>query len=29
VFFHDGAPDGAVGLADTEKTALAAFLDLL
>jgi hypothetical protein len=29
VFFHDGAPEGAVGLADTEKTALAAFLDLL
>jgi hypothetical protein len=29
VFFHDGAPEGAVRLADTEKTALAAFLDLL
>jgi hypothetical protein len=28
-FFHDGAPDGAVGLADDEKTSLAAFLDLL
>ena len=29
VFFHDGAPEGAAGLADTEKSALAAFLDLL
>jgi hypothetical protein len=29
VFFHDGAPAGAIGLAGAEKTALAAFLDLL
>ncbi|HEX3771549.1 MAG TPA: hypothetical protein VHV30_11815, partial [Polyangiaceae bacterium] len=29
LFFHDDAPPGAVGLPDTEKAALAAFLDLL
>ena len=29
VFFHDGAPAGAIGLAGAEKTELAAFLDLL
>ena len=29
VFFHDGAPAGAVGLADSEKAVVAAFLDLL
>jgi hypothetical protein len=28
-FFHDGAPDGAIGLEEDEKVSLAAFLDLL